>query len=319
MLSTAAGNKPTAMDGKQLHGIVVVDKPVDISSAGVVARVKRLLKAAKVGHTGTLDPSARGVLICCVNNATRLARFLQQGPKKYQAMLKLGVATDTQDATGMVLAVKPVGQIAGATIRQVMKQYEGSTQQTPPVFSALKHKGVPLYRLARRGRPVRKPPRSIYIDRIRVVDIQMPLVRFEVTCLAGTYVRTLCADIGKALGCGGHLQALTRIESGGFSLDQARPLTELEKLAAAGRAPEALISMADALPHIPQFFAAPPLLKKIRHGQAVTRQDLSAGRRPAVEAGFQGWIKILDENKALKAILEFKKAQERAMYSCVFP
>ncbi|MGD8740958.1 MAG: tRNA pseudouridine(55) synthase TruB, partial [Desulfobacterales bacterium] len=234
MRSSAGTQKQPVKTRQESNGIIVVDKPQNISSARVVAEVKRLLDARKVGHAGTLDPFAAGVLVCCINDATRLARFLLAGNKTYDATLKLGIETDTQDMTGTVTAVKPVKDWPEDAIKSAVKKFEGQIEQQPPVFSALKHKGTPLYRLARMGTPVQKPARKVHISKINILEVKLPLVHFEVACSAGTYIRTLCADIGQQLGCGGHLLALTRTESSGFKIQQALSLARLEKRVAAG-------------------------------------------------------------------------------------
>jgi len=304
------------MDGARLNGIIVIDKPPGITSARVVASVKRALKAAKVGHAGTLDPFAEGVLICCINQATRLAGFLMRGPKKYTAVLKLGEETDTQDSTGTVIAGANPAGLSRQTIQNVIESFKGAIDQLPPVYSALKHKGVPLYRLARSGKPVQKPPRRVHIYDINVKQIDLPLICFDVTCSAGTYIRTLGADIGKSLGCGGHLHQLQRVASSGFTLDQATPLSEVAELARAGMLARRMISMQDALPAMPEFYAAEHMAAKIRHGQALTAEDLS-DRQDILEAG-QPYIKIVDRQGNLIAVVAHHASDARLQYCCVF-
>jgi tRNA pseudouridine55 synthase len=312
-----AGKDP-AMGGSRLNGILVIDKPVDISSAGVVAIVKRTLQVKKVGHAGTLDPFAEGVLVCCVNRATRLARFLLHGPKKYVAVLKLGEETDTQDATGTVISRSRPADCTPDTLKKVMQSFEGSGKQLPPVYSALKHKGVALYKLARRGQPVQKPARRIQIYRMTIRKIDLPFVHFEVWCSAGTYIRTLCADIGKILGCGGHLSALKRITSSGFDIEQAIALADLPAVAQSRKLSERMISMADALPDMPAVTADTSLVTKIRHGRPVFFNDL-AGARDAGDSPLTGGkIKIVDYRGQLVAILSRSQANDRLDYNCVF-
>lgn len=300
------------------NGIIVVDKPVDITSAGVVTLVKKALRAEKVGHAGTLDPFAEGVLICCVNQATRLAGFLLHGSKKYVAVLKLGQETDTQDLTGTVVSTAKSVDYSQQTIQSIFESFKGPIEQLPPVYSALKHKGVPLYKLARRGQPVQKPPRRVHIYEIRVLDVDLPYVRFEVSCSAGTYIRTLGADIGKKLGCGGHLNALKRIESSGFTLDQAIPLSALKELARSRKLSQKMISMKDALPGMPEFCADDHLVEKIRHGQKLTANDLIGlnGTDRARKAG--DYLKIVDREEDLIAIVEQNTTGGRLNYCCVF-
>lgn len=300
-----------------MNGIVVLNKPAGLSSAQGVARVKRMLQAAHAGHTGTLDPFAHGVLVCCINQATRLARFLAHARKVYAGTLTLGVETDTQDATGRVVAERPWAGASLEELRRVFRRFEGDSHQTPPAYSALKHQGVPLYRLARQGRPVQKPPRPIHVARLRVLAVEPPHVRFEVCCSPGTYVRTLAADIGREIGCGGHLSELTRLESDGFTLDRALTLAELEALTRRNAQREALIPMAQALAGMPEVAAGPELLAKIRHGSLLTRRDLGGNGRPA-PAEEPAFLKVLDAAGELAAVLECRNASDALKYAGVF-
>jgi len=281
--------------------------------------VKRLLDARKVGHAGTLDPFAQGVLVCCINDATRLARFLLAGDKTYEATLKLGIETDTQDSTGTVTAESRGVDFAENTIRSAVKQFEGRIEQQPPVFSALKHKGTPLYKLARRGSPVQKPARTVYISSIKILEIKLPLVRFKVSCSAGTYIRTLCADMGKQLGCGGHLHALRRVESSGFRIQQAISLPALEKRVRAGDYSSFIVSMADALTGMPAVVADADLIEKIRHGKPVTKKDLSFDPVSVKRNRHTANIKVVDAGNRLLAVLNNMKNQDIFSYACVFP
>jgi len=298
----------------ELNGILVVDKPADTTSAKVVAFVKKLLGARKAGHTGTLDPFATGVLACCINRATKLARFFLQGNKKYEAVLHLGIETDTQDSTGVVTATCDKTAFSEQAILAVFKQFEGTIEQLPPVFSALKHEGTPLYKLARRGKPVQKPKRRVFISNIEILEIDPPFVRFEVSCSAGTYIRTLCADIGTSLGCGGHLKELRRLESSGFAIAQAVPLSELKKLALSGELSERIISMPNALQGMSEHIADKDLIDKIKHGNILTKSDIT----PAETDGSEGFIKVLDTDKDLIAVLKHTTASNRYSYCCVF-
>jgi tRNA pseudouridine55 synthase len=295
-----------------MNGFLVLNKPAGLSSARGVARVKRWLQADHAGHTGTLDPFASGVLVCVINQATRLTRFLASQRKVYAGTLTLGTDTDTQDATGAVVAQCSWAGIAAADVERVFRRFEGESLQAPPAYSALKHRGVPLYRLARQGRPVRKPPRPIRIFRIRVQEVALPRVRFEVCCSPGTYVRSLAADIGRELGCGGHLSELTRLESDGFTLAQARTLEEVETAARAGTVRAALIPMARALPDMPGATAGPEVLAKIRHGTPLTRGDIGM---PAAGGAF---VKVVDAGGELAAVIEPGGADERWKYAGVF-
>jgi tRNA pseudouridine55 synthase len=319
MRLSAGTQKQPVKNRQESSGVIVVDKPQNTTSAGVVADVKRLLSARKVGHAGTLDPFAEGVLVCCINDATRLARFLLAGNKTYDATLKLGIETDTQDMTGTVTTVKTVRDWPEDTIKSAIKKFEGQIEQQPPVFSALKHKGTPLYRLARKGTPVQKPARRVHVSKIKILEVRLPLVHFEVSCSAGTYIRTLCADIGQQLGCGGHLLALKRTRSSGFKIEQAISLPQLEKQVLAGDSKQYLISMTDALGDMPSCIADQKLIEKIRHGKHLKTSDIRIDWPSAKSKKQDANIKIVDDDNILHAVLNYEKNRDKLSYACVFP
>jgi tRNA pseudouridine55 synthase len=296
-------------------GIIVIDKPANISSAKAVAAVKRILRADKAGHTGTLDLFATGVLVCCINRATKLARFFLNGDKKYKAVLQLGVQTDTQDSSGKIVASSDRTGFSDQMIQAAIKKFEGTIEQLPPVYSALKHKGIPLYRHARRGNPIQKPPRRVHISYIQILEISMPLVSFEVFCSAGTYIRTLCSDIGLALGCGGHLKELRRIESSKFSIDESLALSELEKLACEGDTSKRMINMVDALRGMPAVVADQKLTQTIKQGKLIWNKDLN----PNTPCGSKRFIKVVDTDNQLIAVMRQTPEDDRLDYCCVFP
>jgi tRNA pseudouridine55 synthase len=301
-----------------INGLLVIDKHASITSARAVAIVKKLCCVRKVGHTGTLDPFATGVLICCMNKATKLATFLLQGNKKYFAVLHLGVETDTQDSTGTIISTSDRVEFSEEAIRDVFDKFIGTVEQLPPVYSALKHKGVPLHKLARSGKAVSKPPRRVHISSVEIKEIALPLVHFEITCSAGTYVRTLCSDIGKHLGCGGHLKALRRIESSGFAIEDALTLSELETLTQSKSMPQLLadriVGMADALPDVPEIFVNGVLEEKILNGNPLSIKDLT----PVKTENRKSILKAVDSNRDLLAILSYDKLFEKYAYCCVF-
>ncbi|MBT8357402.1 MAG: tRNA pseudouridine(55) synthase TruB [Deltaproteobacteria bacterium] len=301
-----------------LNGILVVDKPAGISSAKVVAIVKKALSAKKVGHAGTLDPFATGVLVCCINKATKLAQFFLQGKKKYIALVHLGVETDTQDLTGNITSKTNQVQFSENKIGSVFKRFEGKIEQLPPVFSALKHKGVPLYKLARKGKPVQKPSRSVFISYIEILDINLPFVRLEVLCSSGTYVRTLCSDMGASLGCGGHLKELRRTESSQFSIQDAISVPELEKLAKCGKLSQRLVNMADALKDMKNFIANDDLTQKIFRGSIITPKDISPDLVKNQAGNDEDIFKVLDKENKLIALLNFDTRKRNFKYNCVF-
>jgi tRNA pseudouridine55 synthase len=295
-------------------GIVIIDKPENMSSAKVVARVKAALGAKKVGHTGTLDPFATGILICCINRATRLARFFLEGDKSYGATIRLGIETDTQDATGAVISENHVADIEEKHLADVFQRFQGWIDQIPPAYSALKHKGVPLYKLARQGKPMNKPARKVHISSLRILEIEHPCVRFEVHCSTGTYVRTLCADIGAALGCGGHLKTLQRTCSSRFVLKDALPLPEFERITKQGDVSPHVITMADALSDMQTVMADNGLTAKVAHGIILTGKDVARE-----ENGNQGnYVKIVNRRDDLLAVVQRKKGSKNYDYCCVF-
>jgi tRNA pseudouridine55 synthase len=299
----------------ELNGILALDKPAGITSAKAVAEVKKALGAAKVGHTGTLDPFATGVLLCCINQATRLARFFLHGTKRYDAVLRLGVATDTQDATGNVVRTDAVPALSEEELVTAFGRFEGSQWQKPPVYSALKHCGTPLYRLARRGNPVQKPPRQVHLA-LRILEIALPDVRFEVTCTAGTYVRTVCADIGETIGCGGHLVHLRRTASCGFTLDHA---IALDTLKSSDRVDSRIVPMAECLKQIPTIRADGELLQHLLHGKMLPAEFL-AGHSGLTVATLQtaDYLKVVDEDGRLRAVLQADDEGAKYNYCCVF-
>lgn len=214
--------------GRNISGILIFDKPLDISSNHAVQRVKRHFFANKAGHTGSLDPLATGVLPICLGNATKVSSFLLASDKGYRFVMKLGQTTTTGDAEGEVLLERPVPEIKEVDFIELLLRFSGKLQQIPPMYSALKHKGERLYTLARRGETVERPPRDIHIKVLELVSINEQEVTVDVLCTKGTYVRTLAEDIGEALGCGAHLVFLRRTKTGPFDIQASVTLEQLE-------------------------------------------------------------------------------------------
>jgi len=221
-----------------MDGILIVNKPQGITSHDVVDIVRRLYGTKKVGHAGTLDPMATGVLIMLIGKATKSSQNLSAEEKEYDATLALGSRSTTGDAWGKLEASGKPAQFSDDEIMRAFKKFEGQIEQTPPAYSAKKINGVKMYNLARRGQRIEARPQKITIKELTVYDIKLPEVSFKLTCSKGTYVRQLCADIGEALGPGGHLSRLVRTRSGIFTLNQAQSLEDLkrmDKTALAGR------------------------------------------------------------------------------------
>jgi tRNA pseudouridine55 synthase len=208
-------------------GVLLVDKPARLTSHDVVDRIRRHFGFKKVGHCGTLDPAATGLLIIVLERATKLQAQLMSDDKTYEGTMRLGIATDSQDADGKVIAEKPVPPLTGDDIEKVFARFRGDIQQVPPMVSAVKHQGTPLYKLARTGKTVEREPRLVHIYDLRPLKVDPPRVEFRVTCTKGTYVRTLCHDIGEVLSCGAHLADLRRTRSGNFDANDAHKLDEL--------------------------------------------------------------------------------------------
>ncbi len=228
-----------------INGIINVYKEKGYTSFDVVARMRGIMKQKKIGHTGTLDPDAEGVLPVCLGNATKVCGFLTDKRKEYIAECLLGVTTDTQDMTGTVLTRKNV-EVTESAVRSAVMGFVGPCEQIPPMYSAIKVGGKRLYEIARRGEEVERKPRLITIYEIEILKIDLPIVRFRVVCSKGTYIRTLCHDIGEALVCGGAMLSLVRTKVDQFTLDKALKLDEIEKLAREEKT-DGIITPVDAL------------------------------------------------------------------------
>lgn len=208
-------------------GVLLVDKPPGLTSHDVVDRVRRRFGFKKVGHCGTLDPAATGLLILVLERATKLQDRLMSADKTYEGAMLLGVSTDSQDADGKVIAEKPVPPLTAEDIETVFARFRGDIQQVPPMVSAVKHQGTPLYKLARKGQTVERKARLVHVYDLRVLGLELPRITFRAVCTKGTYVRTLCSDIGDTLGCGAHLFELRRTRSGKFDVNDAHTLDEI--------------------------------------------------------------------------------------------
>jgi tRNA pseudouridine55 synthase len=246
-------------------GILLIDKSAGPSSAQVVGRVKKLFQAKKVGHLGTLDPFASGLLLLGVNEGTKIADIFLGGTKSYRGVMVLGVETDSQDATGKVVKEGSVPLIGETQLRRLEEEFTGEMQQVPPMFSALKKDGVRLYRLARQGKEIPRAPRSVRVEALRIEKVSDSELEFEVTCSRGTYVRTLAADMGQALGCGAHLKSLRRTACGHLNVQQSITIDELEQRFAQGSIP--LVSLRAALNNLRMINWEGRLLSRLRLGQ----------------------------------------------------
>ena len=283
----------------------MVDKPAGMTSHDVVARVRRILNTKKVGHTGTLDPFATGVLPVALGEGTKAIPFLDEGVKEYRAVMMLGVATDTEDVEGKVISERPLDEIDETAIRKVFATFTGTIAQIPPMFSALKRNGVPLYKLARKGEEVEREPRQVTLYSLVIDRIDLPLLAFTVRCSRGTYVRSLARDIGAQLGCGAHLTALRRTSSGPFTLDQARTLEQLADEAVAGPKLVGIISLSEALGHLLHLELTANGERRVRNGIAPVADDLEE----PLQLHAPGQKAVLFRDGALVAVAEEQAGQ----------
>ena len=249
-----------------VEGFLVVDKPAGISSHDVVNRVRRILGTKKVGHTGTLDPFATGVLPVAVGEGTKAIQFLDEGEKGYDAVLRLGIATDTLDITGMVLHEQDATAIEAAQLMEAMATLTGEISQVPPMYSAIKQGGQPLYKLARNGIEVERKSRQVTIHNFALLNYTPPLATVRVLCSRGTYVRSLADDLGKMLGCGACLTELRRTRSGSFLLDDAVTLEQLALDAESGQAQQHVVGVTSALSHLEQVQLSESEYQKLKNG-----------------------------------------------------
>ena len=255
----------------KMNGIVIVDKPRDWTSQDVTARLRRVFNTRRIGHGGTLDPMATGVLPVFVGRATRGVEFFEHAEKTYEAVLRLGIATDTEDITGTVLESKPV-DLTEQDFLNILSQFRGEIQQIPPMYSALKVNGQKLCDLARQGKTVERKPRTITVYKLDCLEFTGETARLLVHCSKGTYIRTLCKDIGEALGCGGCMEALRRVTAGEYTIDEAVPLQILLD----AENPQQYLRPVDTMfRNYPAVTLTPNQEKRCRNGNAfpVSHQD----------------------------------------------
>ena len=279
-----------------MNGVLVINKPQNWTSHDVVNKARKLLQEKKIGHTGTLDPLATGVLVLCIGKATKIVRYLESDDKEYIAELKLGATTDTLDSAGSILVSRDYVPPSRDDVLRALDAFRGNILQRPPAYSAVKVSGVASYRLARQGTMLEHEERPVTISSIELLEYNDPLVRISVTCSKGTYIRTLCAAIGEFLGAGAHLTALVRTRSGRFSIEQAMDLEQLAQKASLGLAEQSLLPLSEAL----GAFAAVTV-------DASEAQRVSHGNTISLPQGFavdnsQPFIQVLDRDGRMLAI-----------------
>lgn len=260
-----------------MDGILNIYKEVDYTSHDVVARLRGILHQKKIGHTGTLDPAAVGVLPVCLGSATKVAGMLTDTDKAYRVRMRLGVETDTQDMTGRVVRSCPV-EVDEARVRGAVASMVGEIDQIPPMYSAIKINGQRLYKLARQGQEVERGARRIHIHGIEIHHIELPFVEMTVSCSKGTYIRTICHDIGQSLGCGAAMEKLARVRSGRFTIDKSLRIDEVEALAREGRIAEAITPVEEMFSELPANYCTEEADRKLKNGAWLSESDLTRNR-----------------------------------------
>jgi tRNA pseudouridine55 synthase len=296
-----------------LDGVLVIDKPLGPTSHDVVARARRALREKRIGHTGTLDPMATGVLPLVIGRATRLATFLSSTDKVYEAGVRLGSATDTYDAAARLAAggaPPPAPAVDREQVEASLERFRGTFEQMPPPYSAKKVAGVAAYKLARKNEPTALSPVSVTVRELTLLGLEDGLARLEVTSSAGFYVRSLAHDLGGLLGCGAHLESLRRTRAGVFGLERAVPLDDLEQNAQSAAA--RLIPLSELLPDMPAVRLTERGSERAGHGNSLSQQDIAEmgpDPIPAGQAGIAGLasgdrVRLFDETRGLIGIAE---------------
>ena len=256
-----------------LNGIIIVYKEAGFTSNDVVAKMRGICRQRKIGHTGTLDPAATGVLPLCLGTGTKLCDMLTDKDKEYVAELLLGVTTDTQDITGEVLTRQAV-EVTEEQVKEAVMSFQGGYDQIPPMYSALKVNGKKLYELAREGKEIERKARRVELPEMEILDMQLPVVKFRVICSKGTYIRSLCADIGGKLGCGGTMQSLERTRVGRFSLKEAHTLSELEMIRDGAGLGSVLMPTESAFSEQKRIYTKPESDRLLRNGNPLSLEHI---------------------------------------------
>lgn len=290
-----------------IHGIVNIYKEKGFTSHDVVAKMRGILHQKKIGHTGTLDPDAEGVLPVCLGVGTKLCDMLADRDKEYRAVLLLGKTTDTQDTTGRILASSE--EIPSEeTVRQVVLEFAGDYDQIPPMYSALKVNGKKLYELAREGKTVERQARKVRIDRITIEEMDLPRVTMLVSCSKGTYIRTLCHDIGERLGCGGCMESLLRTRVGKFELKQARRLDEIRELTEQGNLVDAVIPVDRMFAEIAAGYTTGQADHLLHNGNPLAPSQLLL---EAEDGSLPVKIRVYDSKETFCGVYEYRAEKEK--------
>lgn len=288
-----------------IHGIINVHKEQGFTSHDVVAKLRGILKQKKIGHTGTLDPDATGVLPVCLGKGTKLCDMLTDRDKTYQAVMLLGVCTDTQDTSGTVISERQV-QVTPEEVRHAVESFIGDYDQIPPMYSALKVNGRKLYELAREGKVIERQSRRVTIHEISITEIELPRITMTVSCSKGTYIRTLCMDIGEKLGCGACMEKLVRTRAGSFSIEHSLTLTQIEEIRDNGTLHEHIMPIDAMFLEYPAVEVKEEFLKFLYNGNFFSSEHVTAK-----ETLQNGLYRIYDSNQKFHAIYEYNQADHR--------
>ncbi len=265
------------------NGILLLNKEMGFTSHDAVAKLRGILRFRRIGHAGTLDPMAQGLLVMLLGKATRASEYASGAEKEYIADFILGVETDTQDTTGNVLAEAPV-DVTESQLRQALSSFEGGYDQVPPMYSAIQKDGVRLYDLARKGKEVERESRFIALPLLELLSFEAPRGKLRVRCSKGTYIRTLCHDLGQRLGCGGAMSALTRVQAGDFSLEDALTLVEVEQLVKEGTLQQHILPVDRLFASLPAVTLTEEGAKRARNGAHAAQKHLLSGEIPPVDS-----------------------------------
>lgn len=287
-----------------MDGVIVIRKEKGFTSHDVVAKLRGILHMKKIGHTGTLDPDAEGVLPVALGKATRLVDMITDKEKTYEAVMRLGVVTDTQDMSGTVLSQTTELSVTEEELCTVVSSFVGDYMQVPPMYSALKINGKKLYELAREGKTVERKPRPVHFYEIEILDISFPLVRFRVTCSKGTYIRTLCHDIGEKLGCGAAMESLLRTKVGRFILDDAITLAQTEEAVQKGTIESKILGIEEILAEYPRVCCTKEGDRLLANGNPLVQALVDAQEK-------KGWIRMCSSEGSFAGVYQWDEKRNR--------
>ena len=287
-----------------MDGVIVIRKEKGFTSHDVVAKLRGILHMKKIGHTGTLDPDAEGVLPVALGKATRLVDMITDKEKTYEAVMRLGVVTDTQDMSGTVLSQTTELSVTEEELCTVVSSFVGDYMQVPPMYSALKVNGKKLYELAREGKTVGRKPRPVHFYEIEILDISFPLVHFRVTCSKGTYIRTLCHDIGEKLGCGAAMESLLRTKVGRFTLDDAITLAQTEEAVQEGTIESKILGIEEILAEYPRVCCTKEGDRLLANGNPLVQALVDAQEK-------KGWIRMCSSEGSFSGVYQWDEKRNR--------